>query len=168
MGEWATQWSDEFFERIHVCIWHEHWSCFAEDMFWPTRDTNTISCKIYIQSSLSRHLFPFRNDKQNKICIKSIKCFFKRDKYNRNSKQISANKSRNTKNGDAKSLLHLSIDYLNSSQIQFFFRLALFLSRSRRNRALRIFIQLCVWFSCSFIFVTHCLRYVWQKPVEFI
>lgn len=93
-------------------------------MFWPTRDTNTISCKIYIQSSLSRHLFPFRNDKQNKICIKSIKCFFKRDKYNRNSKQISANKSRNTKNGDAKSLLHLSIDYLNSSQIQFFFSLS--------------------------------------------
>lgn len=94
---------------------------FAEDMFWPTRDTNTILCKICIQSSLSCHLFPFCNDKQNKICIKSIKCFFKRDKYNRNSKQISANKSRNTKNGDAKSLLHLSIDYLNSLQIQFFF-----------------------------------------------
>lgn len=113
---------------------------FAEDIFWPTRDTNTISCKIYIQSCLSFflpifpslfcYLFPFCNDKQNKICIKSIKCFFKRDKYNRNSKQIPANKSRNTKNGDAKSLLHLGIDYLNSSQIQFFFRIAFSLSRS--------------------------------------
>lgn len=144
--------------RTNPCL-HlaEHWSCSLKIYFGQQGTLIQFRVKYtfnLLSPSLFRYLFPFCNDKQNKICIKSIKCFFKRDKYNRNSKQISANKSRNTKKWWCKIIVTFK-----HRLSQFIANSIFFLSFS--SLSLPLGIVLCEFlFSCAFDSRVH--LYLWH------